>query len=68
MSFLPPGNLADPGIETMSPALADKYFTAEPTEMSNLILRNECFWGGGGIDMELFKARIKFRIDTVWIK
>ena len=58
MSFLPPGNLADPGIETMSPALADKYFTAEPTEMSNLILRNECFGGGGELTWSYFRQEL----------
>ena len=28
--FLPPGNLPDPGIELVSPALAGEFFTAEP--------------------------------------
>ena len=28
--FPPPGNLPDPGIEPVSPALADRFFTTEP--------------------------------------
>ena len=30
MSFPPPGNLPDPGIEPTSPALAGGFFTTEP--------------------------------------
>ena len=32
LSFLPPGDLPNPGIELMSPALAGGFFTAEPLE------------------------------------
>ena len=31
LSFPPPGNLSNPGIEPPSPALADGFFTAEPS-------------------------------------
>ena len=30
LPFPSPGNLPDPGTEPMSPALADRFFTAEP--------------------------------------
>ena len=30
LPFLPPGDLPDPGIESRSPALAERFFTAEP--------------------------------------
>ena len=30
MPFPPPGDLPDPGIEPLSPALADVFFTSEP--------------------------------------
>ena len=30
LSFPPPGDLPDPGIEPMSPALAGGFFTTEP--------------------------------------
>ena len=30
LSFLPPGDLHNPGIELMSPALASGFFTTEP--------------------------------------
>ena len=30
LPFLPPGDLLDPGIEPMSPALAGGFFTPEP--------------------------------------
>ena len=32
MPFPPPGDLPDPGIEPMSPALAGGFFTTEPPE------------------------------------
>jgi len=42
LPFLSPGNLPDPGIEPMSPALAGRFFTTEPpgkpkeaTQMAN---------------------------------
>ena len=31
LPLLPPGDLPDPGIEPVSPALADRLFTTEPT-------------------------------------
>ena len=30
MTFSPPGDLPDPGIELVSPALAGRFFTTEP--------------------------------------
>ena len=30
LPFIPPGDLPDPGIEPKSPALAGRFFTAEP--------------------------------------
>jgi len=36
--FPSPGNLVDPGIETISPALAGRFFTAEPPEKPLLYL------------------------------
>jgi len=30
LPFPPPGDLADPEVEPLSPALADGFFTAEP--------------------------------------
>ena len=30
LPFPPPGDLLDPGIEPMSPALADRFFITEP--------------------------------------
>ena len=32
LPFPPPEDLPDPGIEPMSPALADRFFTTEPPE------------------------------------
>ena len=34
LPFLPPGNLPDPGIKPVSPALAGRFFITEPPEKS----------------------------------
>ena len=31
LPFPPPGDLSDPGLEPMSPALAGRFFTTEPS-------------------------------------
>ena len=36
LSFPSPGDLPDPGIESASPALAGRFFTAEPPGKSDL--------------------------------
>ena len=32
--FSPPGDLCDPGIKPVSPALADRFFTTEPASLT----------------------------------
>ena len=41
LPFPPPGDLPDPGIEPMSPALAGRFFTAEPPGKPYLLLEGE---------------------------
>ena len=36
LPFPSPGDLSDPGIESMSPALADGFFTTEPAGKLNI--------------------------------
>ena len=45
LPFPSPGDLPNPGIEPMSPALAGRFFTAEPP--GKLVFRHTCshFWG-----------------------
>ena len=38
LPFPSPGDLPDPGIESMSPALADRFFTTEPSGMPSEML------------------------------
>ena len=38
LPFPPPGDLPDPGIEPVSPALAGRFFTAEPPERTLITL------------------------------
>ena len=40
LPFPPPGDLPDPGIQTVSPALAGRFFTPEPPEKKHLKTRN----------------------------
>ena len=37
LPFLPPGDLPDPGIEPTSPALAGRFFIAEPPGKPNSV-------------------------------
>ena len=62
LSFLSPGNLADPGIKLLSPALADKYFTAEPPEMSN-DTKKWMFCGGKTKKMTLSYFRQELNLE-----
>ena len=41
LSFPPPGDLPDPGIELTSPALAGRFFTTEPPGKPVLLVGNE---------------------------
>ena len=39
LPFVPPGNVPDPGIEPVSPALTGRFFTTEPPGKPSL-----CYW------------------------
>ena len=41
LPFPSPGDLLDPGIKLVSPALADRFFTMEPPEESIMLDKNE---------------------------
>ena len=55
LSFLPPGDLSDPGIEPTSPALAGRFFTTEP------LGKLERDGGGEGRSKKKEKAEKKMR-------
>ena len=55
LSFLPPGDLSDPGIEPTSPALAGRFFTTEPP---GKLERDD---GGEGRSKKKEKAEKKMR-------
>ena len=46
MPFLSPGDLPDPGIELVSPALAGRFFTGEPpgTPTFFILLGEKVMW------------------------
>ena len=44
LPFPPPGDLPDLGIESMSPALASRFFTSEPPEIGKTDAEVPIFW------------------------
>ena len=46
LPFPPPGDLPDPGIELMSPALARGFFTTEPPGKPSLMLETDLILTG----------------------
>ena len=43
LPFPSPGDLPDPGIKPVSPALADRFFTIEPPRSPGLTLKCPCY-------------------------
>ena len=52
LPFLPPGDLPDPGIKPVSPALADRFFPTEPLRKPSQSANPQANWFPGQLYLQ----------------